>query len=97
MITQVFVDGPITVVEVLLPPGPAGTGGGDTPTSEINITAISDGAQTIPLPGVTIGLREFFINGLRQRTVVATVVGNAATLPASLQIMTDDIITLVYA
>jgi hypothetical protein len=74
------------------PPGPTGPGGGSgTP---YDVTATQSGAQILTLPG-TGTLSMLFINGLRQPQGHASLAGTQLTLPALLDVVTGDLVTVI--
>jgi hypothetical protein len=88
---------PQAAIEVLGPYYVALTNASLTSESEIELSAPVSGEYTFPLPVVPFSIRHLFINGLRQRPSGVTFVGQAVTLPASLQIVAGDILTLIYS
>ena len=58
--------------------------------------ALVDGAQTITLPSIPSGWCALCINGLRQSVSAYSVTGAVLTLPASLNVLTGDLISFDF-
>ena len=73
------------------------SGGGAAVKPVYEIVAGTSGAQTLTALSVVTSLDSFLINGLRQPQGLVTFSGATITVPASLNVVTGDLITAVYS
>jgi hypothetical protein len=87
---------PPDAIQVLGPYYVALTSGSIFAESVLETDAASSGENILNLPEVPASVKQLFINGLRQRPGAAIIAGQLITLPASLEIVAGDTLTLIY-
>jgi hypothetical protein len=79
-----------------VPLNTSGGGGSGSPPQSHDVVAPTSGGQNVALPSSASAIIGLYINGLRQREDAFTSVGSSVTLPADLNVIAGDIISVEY-